>query len=416
MIFSMSSTFKQWGNAARAKSTLGLGLLLFSLLYYLVFNRHVGHVILFGDSIHYDHSASLLLSMHVYSYWSWGPAAQVTPGYPFFLAFCYAVGHLFSPSQQFGFHTAIFIQSLLAAFNVLLVYQLARQFLRKWWSLLPALLWLIYPPTASASRLLLTETLYVFVLLLFTIQFIRMLRVPSLRNYILSGFLLALTVLVRPTVFPLILAPVCLLFQKDIRATWKAYVRPYLAYLVTFAVCMLPWWIRNYYDFHRLILTSDDAGNPLLFGSDPNFQTDVTLANGLTPGQQESLAKQRIIEGFSHHPFSTLRWYTLDKLHLLFGTEWYEGSMGYGLLHRLMSGISHLQWVWVILGFVGLLLGLRHSLFRWITVLVVFLILLQLPFIPINRYVFPIMPFFMLGTAFLCEQFVKRYHRPTLDS
>ncbi|GMA66074.1 hypothetical protein [Alicyclobacillus fastidiosus] len=53
----------------------------------------------------------------------------------------------------------------------------------------------------------------------------------------------------------------------------------------------------------------------------------------------------------------------------------------------------------------------RHSHFRWVTGSTLFLILVQLPFISINRYVFPVMPFFMFGTGYLVKEFVTWIRR-----
>jgi len=63
---------------------------------------------------------------------------------------------------------------------------------------------------------------------------------------------------------------------------------------------------------------------------------------------------------------------------------------------------------WVILGAIGLLLGAWRPMLRWISALALFLIVAQLPFIPINRYMFPTMPLMFIGVAALTYLVVVR--------
>ncbi|GMA55986.1 hypothetical protein GCM10025858_04890 [Alicyclobacillus sacchari] len=102
-------------------------------------------VMLYGDAYYYDHSATVLNALHLYSYWSWGPAAQVTPGYPLFLALIYRFASLFSQSHQVGMHMAQTVQHLLSVVTVILVYRLMRFRLPRWASFIGGLLWLLYP-------------------------------------------------------------------------------------------------------------------------------------------------------------------------------------------------------------------------------------------------------------------------------
>jgi hypothetical protein len=163
--------------------------------------------------------------------------------------------------------------------------------------------------------------------------------------------------------------------------------------LIGFLIPMVPWWIRNWVVFHRLLLTDTDVGNPLLFGSDPHFAVDTNLGRGLSSTQQEHLAITRALHGFSTHPLSELKWYTLDKLVLLFGRPW----LGRDAL------FLHLQPALVIVGALGLLLLLRKPGLRVVSWLVIYLLVTQLPFLPIPRYAFPMMPFFFIGLFALLQ-------------
>lgn len=376
---------------------------------------------LFGDAVHYDHAAVYLLLEHVYSYWSYGPAAQVTPGYPLFLAFAYALTHLTSHNHQVEMHVAQTLQHLLAVGTVFVLYRIMRYVLPRWASVTGTLLWMIYPTVNWAADQLLTETLYIATLLTFTWTFLIALRRSTFWYYVLAGLMLGLTTLVRPTILPLIFAPLILLLSREYRTQIASLLVNWVGYVGVFVLVMLPWWIRNLVTMHQFILTDQDMGNPLLFGSDPNFQVDTNLASGLTSTQQEQLAIHRIVQGFSHEPFFYLKWYTIDKLGLLFGTPWFTShlSANAGPLTTVTYYFAQFHLVWVILGAIGLVIGIWKPYLRWLTALTLFMIVVQLPFIPINRYVFPVMPYLFVGVMYFvvfAVSFVKNRRKPVIGA
>lgn len=357
-----------------------------------------------GDMVHYNHAALLLVERHVLTYWSDAPSAQVTPGYPLFLALCYWLAHtLPSATLETDLHVATFAQAALSAITVWLVYRISRCLMPVWASYLVAVLWLIYPPAEGSVKLILTETLYLCALLFFTWCFLRALERPTWLRWSVAGLTLAITVLVRPVPFPFVCAPLFLLLAKTRRGErLRTSLIGYGAYVLTFGIAMLPWWIRNVLTFHRLILTSDDDANPLLYGAVPNFGSQPNLSKGLSPAQQYSLAIHLIRYGFAHEPLRYLKWYTIDKLNLLFSTPWYISTT----THDPVAELAHLQLVWVILGGVGTIAMIKHPQGRWLTGFALSLTVLQLPFIPINRYVFPVMPFLFIGIGYLLAQIV----------
>lgn len=358
--------------------------------------HHLHYVYLYGDMVHYDHAAMMMWTHHVFSYWGTTPDAFVTPGYPLFLMICYRVANIFTHSHQGQLIFTVYIQAVLSGLTVGLVYYVARNVMNAWWALLAALIWMYYPPSIWSMTLLLTETLYVFLLLGYVWMFYYSMKKNKAIWWFLSGLLLALTALVRPTVFPLAIAPVIWAIWK--RESLRKGIRTILIYIIGFVVPLLPWWIRNMVVMHRLLLTDNDTGNPLLYGTDPNFQHDPGLAQGVK--DQKALAIHRIVEGFTTHPWATLKWYTLDKLHYLFSHAWFYPSK----VTRLESFLLGFHFIWVCLGTLGILLGFMYLRFRFLSILAVFFVLIQLVFIPINRYAFPLMPLFVIAACFLGQQ------------
>lgn len=404
--------------SAKLERIMLLALLAFAILLRLVPIFALPSIPLYGDMVHYDHSATMLITHHVYTYWASVPNAQVTPGYPFFLAAVYMIAGLASHSHYVEMHLALIVQAILSGLTVGVLYKIVRTMMSHGWAFVAAFLWAVYPPSVWASQLLLTETLFVFFLYLFVWSFIWAMRRKTSVSWLVAGLLLGLTGLVRPTVFPLLAAPVAVALWQARKKTkadstptfvhffQRAYAslrwQSFTAYVIGFVALLLPWWIRNFVVFHKIILTDTDAGNPLLYGTDPNYAHDPSLA---APGQNETtLALERIREQFTHQPLAALKWYTLGKLHDLFTAPWYPSISN--ATPTWLAAWIHLHIVWVIAGGLGLILSLTIPGLRLLAALALFLIVAQLPFIPVNRYAFPIMPLFMIGVAVISRSAV----------
>jgi 4-amino-4-deoxy-L-arabinose transferase-like glycosyltransferase len=362
-----------------------------------------------GDAIHYNYSALNLLRYHVFGYWTPYPSAHVTPGYPLFLAACYRLASLLTPHHGAWQLAAVYAQGLISSVGVGLIFLIARRFLSTAWALVPAVLWSIFPPAIRASRLLLTETVYLTMLLLFVWSFILATEKnrygKSWLYWLLSGLILGATALVRPTVVPLVAAPIIVFILRHRLGASQVHsgrrsLRDWGSYLIGFITLMLPWWIRNKLVLHQWILTDQDMGNPLLYGTDPNFQHDPQLAQGLSYHQQRMLAFHRIVSQFVHHPLHALQWYTIDKIKYLYGTPWF-GHIHAGFVGSLQDFLIHASTWLILIGAIGLIVGWQYLETRLVTVFTLFLVIVKLPFIPINRYAFETKPFLFMGVAIL---------------
>jgi 4-amino-4-deoxy-L-arabinose transferase-like glycosyltransferase len=393
------------GGKLRRDLTIGLILVLISLVFRLCYVARIHWVTIYGDMVHYDHAAQVIINRHVFSFWGYQPDAFVTPGYPLFLALCYRVALLVSSSHQVGMKAAILAQAVLSAATAMFFYWTSRRMLNRVFAVMVTLLWIFYLPAVVSIGYLLTETLYVFFLLMFVWLFVLSMERRTWYHWLLTGVVLAFCGLVRPTVFPLaIAAAIYLLWQwRKGEATLVQAAIEYAAYAGGFIITMLPWWIRNYAVFHKVVLSDTEVGNPLLFGSDPYFRSGPLLGHGLNQVQQKELAIHRIVEGFTHHFGEYLQWYTIGKLGILFGRPWYPPFGAHP--NPVLWLWVHMHVLFVILGVIGILIGLSYPKARFVSLVALFLIVIQLPFIPVNRYGFPVMPFFFLGTGILLYWF-----------
>ncbi len=366
------------------------------------------YVPLTGDMVHYNYGADMLLQRHIFAYWGPQPTTQVTPGYPLFLAACKWLASFTPLHGQGGLRFVVLVQGALTAMLSILVFEIARRLTTLVWSAVAALLWTLYPPAVISSRTILTEPLYVFLLCAFVLLVLEAMQKRSARWWLYAGLALGACTLVRPTPFPLVVgAAVYLLVElRNRRETLRGLFVKWGLYSLGFLAFLAPWWIRNWVDFHRLILTSDDLGNPLLFGSYPDWETRGDMVRGLTAAQQKALAIHHIVEGFSQQPLVYLKWYTVDKLVEMFGQPWYPAA-------------GHLQWwvhfhvLWVVLGAVGFLVSLSLARVRWVGLIALYFVVVQLAFIPLPRYVYPVMPFLFIGVGMLGNRLVSLVGRRT---
>ncbi|GMA52138.1 hypothetical protein GCM10025857_34950 [Alicyclobacillus contaminans] len=379
--------------------------------------RRSPYVPLTGDMVYYNHAANLLLQKHVLTYWSTAPAAQVMPGYPLFVALCkWFAGHVYPRYGEYGLpglRFTVLVQCVISVCTSLVLYRVARRLCRPLFAGIATLVWTLYLPQVVASTMVLTETLYILLFWCFVLAVWRAVERPTMWRWAVSGLLLGLSVLVRPTPLP-VMAGLALYMVLQVRVgrwRWMDAIRHFGAALGALVLCLVPWWIRNLVTLHRLILTSDDAGNPLLFGSVPSWAHYPTPTSGFTAQQQEAQAIRNIEQGFHDHPLGYLKWYTIDKLWLMFSSPWY-GESG-----ALLWWV-HLHGLWVCLGVIGLAwAAVRRVGARWFAVLLVVLVGLQLPFIPLPRYVLPVMPGIFVGVGLLLQQLsqVLAYKRALLD-
>lgn len=366
--------------------------------------------VLYGDSIHYDQSAIILVQRHFFSFWGYGPDAYVTPGYPLFLALCYGLAAHLSSLHSVAIHLTILIQAVLSALVGGFMYWIGRRFLQRQWAIVAILLWAVYPPAIWSITQILTETLYLFLLWLFLWLLVNAMERKQGVWWGLAGFALGLCGLVRPTVFPLVLVGVLYgLLRLRESQSLRAPIVWFGSYIVGFLIPIMPWWVRNFRLMHQVVLSDTEIGNPLLYGSDPNFQHDPLLGQGLSEAQQKHLAMARIQSGFSHHPLSTLHWYTIGKLDYLFGKPWYPPLSAHAAAFVQFWVNIHL--LWVILGGIGIVLGLAVRNMRVLSLMALFFIVIQLPFIPINRYAFPLMSMLFLGLGYVLQIVIRRSGR-----
>lgn len=379
-------------------------ILIFSFLIRLYYLFNIPHPPLIADAHHYDVMAKQFLKKGFLGYSNTVPDAYITPGYPVFLAIIYK---LFGYSQGSPLMQVRIIQIILSTFTTLLLYLLAQKISNHRVGLLSAFFSSIYLISMWVPTLILTETLYTFLFMLYLYIQIIALYTKSIKLNFISGMFLALAVLVRPLIAPFIVLPYIYYYIKE---KDRQILKLFLVNAIGFVLVMLPWWIRNLITFHKLIFFATQE-DPLLRGTYPY---DIGVEN-IPYFNQKQEALKRIKEGFSKQTWLYLKWYTIGKFDWLYFKIFYYVDDKIKMFRSLLP----LHYFFVTIGWVGVAFSaisnklwklrfLRTSLLcnkgiGLISLYVTFITLAHLLFVATSRYSYPQMYLLMLLTAYITD-------------
>lgn len=177
------------------------------------------------------------------------------PGYPLLLAGLFLVfGSSFA---------AVKAANMLLAFGTAwLMIKLARKLSpNPWLAFLPPLLFLFHPGNLVAESRGGVEVLFGFLFLLFVLTISNALENNKWQSYVISGFALGATVLVRsvPIMFPLFLLAYLLIFERR-KVSALAAIRNTAILIAMMVVVLSPWIIRNYSITGKFVPTASVLG------------------------------------------------------------------------------------------------------------------------------------------------------------
>jgi len=393
-----------------------LAVLVVALAYRLYLWKRSG-VALYGDMLRYDTMAEHLVHLGYLGYGA-GPDAFVTPLYPLFVALFYALlgaVHAHGLSHTRLVHEVYLVQQVLSLSSLVLAYIIGCQLQNRMVGLASAILSLVYLQNDFIGLMLLTEALFMPLLFLTLSLYIQAQKTGGRWWHAAAGIALGLTTLVRPTVLPLavvfLLLDLWLRFGRSGRAvgTWERlsarrdYMRTSLFFVGAVILTLVPWWIRNEIDLHHFVLLSTEAGNPLLAGADPYFRVPVDAliqSSRVLHETQQTFAIHYALTGLRTHFFLFAGWYLFGKLPYLLWTPWlYAYLAPFVLFHRFV----------VVVGAVCMfaLLGSRYArVIAWTSLI---LLLIQMVFLPITRYGYPVVALWLLLIPVAASELWKRF-------
>jgi len=180
------------------------------------------------------------------------------PLYPLFLSGVY---YLFGDS----YWPIRIIQSILDALTCIMVYFLSKRLFNIQTAKISAYICAIYPFFIFFTGFELTETLFIFLLTLTVLLWLKLKDLLSMGKSVFVGILSGLTVLCRPSVLLFIILSFVVLFFL-----WGEEKRRKLEILIVFTILtILPWSIRNFYHFKKFVPLTTMTGSSLWEGNNP---------------------------------------------------------------------------------------------------------------------------------------------------
>lgn len=345
------------------------------------------------DEQRYVEAAVRLVEQGYLAYNDSRPNAFVTPGYILFLAGLYLAKEVLALSWQQYLSLVFLAQAILSTATAFLIYLLGERVWDERKALVATAVFAFYPPAVAAAGRFMTEVLFSFFLLLTVSVFYQAFIRENSFLHGVAGALLALTTLIRPTPAPLLL----LFYLKDGLTSIRCYFPYLLAAFLSFSLVMLPWWGRNYLLYHRFVPFSTEGGNPLLRGTDlydPYDNIGPSVIANVPPDKWTETALRRIGEGLRKEPLRWLGWYTVGKFKILWGQAW-----GYVPAWLNYRQTVYLHLVLVALGWAGLVRNWERKEGRLLALVPLYFTFVQLLFVPLGRYMFPVIPLMLLFAA-----------------
>jgi 4-amino-4-deoxy-L-arabinose transferase-like glycosyltransferase len=272
------------------------------------------------DEQHYSALAQNIVAGNGYASSPGAPTSIRPPLYPALLA------SIWRPFGTTNLQAVRIVQILLSAATALLVYWIGATVWDEQVARIAAVLFWLYPSFIYYDFLILTETLFTFLLIAFVFATLALIRTPRPLFAVACGLSLGLAALTRSVLWPLplLLCPALVLL---VSGSWAR--RAALAFLVFagYLVVVGPWAIRNTRLQHVVTVVDTMGGMNLRMGNyeytpDDRMWDAVSLTGEknwmhdyqpnypgepVTEGRKDKWAQRKAIDYMRTHPGVTLR-------------------------------------------------------------------------------------------------------------
>jgi len=150
------------------------------------------------------------------------------------------------------------LMALLGTITCWLVFDIANRVFGRQVALITLILVIIHPILLYYTGVVLTETLFIFLFIAFVDVIVRFREQPRLLYAIVAGALWSLGLLTRSVMTCVLPVAVLLILFPKRRA-----VKPLatIVFLITIAACLVPWVVRNYQLFDRIVIVPTKGWN-----------------------------------------------------------------------------------------------------------------------------------------------------------
>jgi len=355
------------------------------------------------------------------------PTAYFPVGYPAFLGLIFAV---FGPSVFIGKIANIILSMGILFFSY---YISKRLFNSELVGRITLLVLSFYPNYIAYCSLLLSETLFLFLLLLGTMLLME--GKQGLWLNLAAGSVFGLTCLVKPQA---IFLPAIFFGVSEIRNVWKKvfwkHLRLFVIVHISMIITILPWVVRNYKIYNKFVLISTNGGINLVIGNNPyatgkitGFNHEIrTMIDAPNEYEREMKAYTVALKYISKQPLGTIRLIPkkLGYLYLrdtdgvntnIVGTSSVEDKMRRLLfLFKILSQFYYMVILMLFLLSIYVFFHKRRNKGRARPLptlglfIVIYFTFIYLVFFGDSRFHFPMIPWIVMYVGGLAELFVGR--------
>lgn len=337
------------------------------------------------------------------------PTVYIMPGITLVLAFLMTIFGKISGIAAFRI-----FQVILQTLSIYLLFLIGKKVLNSRIALFACVIDFFSITEYYAATLILTETIFKFLLLLLIYLSITAIEEKNVLYYTLGGLIWGIACLFRPTIaaYPAVILVMWLIRKYKFRDMVKFTIVAFLS----FCVVMSPWWIRNGIVFDEFIPLTLSSGNPFLQGTYLNYdQTkDYTPYNpgrtAIETNQNEmNTGLYRLKTYGAIHPLRYIVWYTFGKSRHLWCAPFYWKEI---LGVRAFQAVCFHWAVLISAAFGTILLFINRKMVSMeliIPLVIGYFHLIYLPYFTFSRYAFPIMPLVGILSAYGIDRMIRRW-------
>jgi hypothetical protein len=263
-----------------------------------------------------------------------GPTAYEAPGIPLVLA---GVFLLFGINTAPAREAMLVLNCLFSALACLIVFRIARDVFDPGIAAASAWIWALSPNAADMTQNVAGASLSALLFSLLFLLTLELDRPATLRQWLVYGVYSGIVLLFIPTalsVLPILLA---WLLSRDTRGLGRR-ARGVCAAIVTAAIAITPWLIRNYAVFHQFVPIRSAFGLSLYWGNHPPRLSKVLPHPNSQPPEMNKLRSQGEMSYMASYEKEAVSFISQHKLAFAQATArrlavWWIGQSWGGRLH-----------------------------------------------------------------------------------
>lgn len=275
------------------------------------------HQLPVDDALAYDKLAMHILSSKGFTGDDGLPTSLRPPFYSLFLTIIYFVfGH--------SYEAVKISQAIIGTCSVILFYLIGRRLYSEIVGGIAAIMAAVYSSYIVLTGLLLTETLFTFLLVLSVFLFLRVNDRPTLRNAIFLGMTMGFLTLTRSTAMALPLVFAAMLYFTVAKEKPVKILYIPAAVLLSFCLIIGPWVCRNTALYGRPVLISTNGGlnayqsvSPIrekIFGMIPSDENIERASRMTNEAERDSFLFSKAIEKIIREPVKAMKFAVMRSL------------------------------------------------------------------------------------------------------